>query len=44
MTNDMLFHTHDRRGLMQDVVTCIRNHTTIDDGRVCAWSSCRPLL
>ena len=29
-TNDVLFHTHDRR-ILQDVVTCIRNHTTIDE-------------
>lgn len=30
VTNDVLFHTHDRR-ILQDVVTCIRNHTTIDE-------------
>ncbi|MBB2160576.1 error-prone DNA polymerase [Gluconacetobacter sacchari] len=29
-TNDVLFHTHDRR-IMQDVVTCIRHNTTIDE-------------
>ncbi|RFP05936.1 error-prone DNA polymerase, partial [Komagataeibacter xylinus] len=26
----VLFHTHDRR-ILHDVVTCIRNHTTIDE-------------
>ncbi|EPE96895.1 error-prone DNA polymerase [Rhizobium grahamii] len=30
VTNDVLFHEPNRRQL-QDVVTCIRNHTTIDD-------------
>jgi error-prone DNA polymerase len=30
VTNDVLFHEPGRRQL-QDVVTCIRNHTTIDD-------------
>ena len=30
VTNDVLFHTPDRR-LLQDVVTCIRNKCTIDD-------------
>jgi len=30
VTNDVLFHGPDRRQL-QDIVTCIRNHTTIDD-------------
>ncbi len=30
VTNDVLFATPDRR-LLQDVVTCIREHTTIDD-------------
>ncbi|KPH85228.1 DNA polymerase [Komagataeibacter intermedius AF2] len=30
VTNNVLFHTHDRR-ILQDVVTCIRNHTTIDE-------------
>ncbi|MCQ9156305.1 error-prone DNA polymerase [Acidomonas methanolica] len=29
VTNDVLFHTHDRR-ILQDVVTCIRHGTTID--------------
>ncbi|MBB2206563.1 error-prone DNA polymerase [Gluconacetobacter takamatsuzukensis] len=29
-TNDVLFHAHDRR-ILQDVVTCIRHNTTIDD-------------
>lgn len=30
VTNDVLFHTHDRR-ILQDVVTCIRHNTTIDE-------------
>ncbi|WP_395443866.1 error-prone DNA polymerase [Caulobacter sp. UC70_42] len=30
VTNRVLFHDKDRR-LLQDVVTCIREHTTIDD-------------
>ena len=30
VTNDVLFHEPGRRQL-QDVVTCIRDHTTIDD-------------
>jgi error-prone DNA polymerase len=30
VTNDVLFHTHDRR-VLQDVVTCIRHNTTIDE-------------
>ncbi|WP_173582739.1 error-prone DNA polymerase [Acetobacter musti] len=30
VTNDVLFHTYDRR-ILQDVVTCIRHGTTIDD-------------
>ncbi|MBS1041086.1 error-prone DNA polymerase [Gluconobacter cerinus] len=30
VTNDVLFHTYDRR-ILQDVVTCIRHNTTIDD-------------
>lgn len=30
VTNDALFHTHDRR-ILQDVVTCIRHNTTIDE-------------
>jgi error-prone DNA polymerase len=30
VTNDVLFHDPERRQL-QDIVTCIRNHTTIDD-------------
>ncbi|WP_249206707.1 PHP domain-containing protein, partial [Gluconobacter cerinus] len=30
VTNDVLFHTYDRR-ILQDVVTCIRYNTTIDD-------------
>ncbi|WP_313606705.1 error-prone DNA polymerase [Rhizobium sp.] len=30
VTNDVLFH-EPRRRQMQDIVTCIRNHTTIDD-------------
>jgi len=30
VTNDVLFHEPVRRQ-MQDIVTCIRNHTTIDD-------------
>ena len=30
VTNDVLFHEPGRRQ-MQDIVTCIRNHTTIDD-------------
>lgn len=30
VTNDVLFHEPDRRQL-QDIVTCIRNNTTIDD-------------
>ncbi|NLR97009.1 error-prone DNA polymerase [Rhizobium sp. P38BS-XIX] len=30
VTNDVLFHEPGRRQL-QDIVTCIRNHTTIDD-------------
>ncbi|WP_323991817.1 error-prone DNA polymerase [Nguyenibacter sp. L1] len=29
VTNDVLFHSHDRR-ILQDVVTCIRHNTTID--------------
>ncbi|MCH4091861.1 error-prone DNA polymerase [Acetobacter sp.] len=29
VTNDVMFHTHDRR-ILQDVVTCIRRGTTID--------------
>lgn len=30
VTNDVLFHTYDRR-ILQDVVTCIRHNTTIDE-------------
>ncbi|WP_037155863.1 error-prone DNA polymerase [Rhizobium freirei] len=30
VTNDVLFHVPDRR-ILQDVVTCIRHNTTIDD-------------
>ncbi|MBV1834117.1 error-prone DNA polymerase [Novacetimonas pomaceti] len=30
VTNDVLFHTYDRR-ILQDVVTCIRNHITIEE-------------
>ncbi len=30
VTNDVLFHSPDRR-ILQDVVTCIRNHVTIDN-------------
>lgn len=30
VTNDVLFHTHARR-ILQDVVTCIRHNTTIDE-------------
>ena len=30
VTNDVLFATSDKR-ILQDVVTCIREHTTIDD-------------
>ncbi|BAU39939.1 DNA polymerase III alpha subunit (plasmid) [Acetobacter pasteurianus NBRC 101655] len=30
VTNDVLFHTHERR-VLQDVVTCIRHNTTIDE-------------
>ncbi|MBB2160666.1 error-prone DNA polymerase [Gluconacetobacter sacchari] len=30
VTNDVLFHTHDRR-ILQDVMTCIRHNTTIDE-------------
>ncbi len=30
VTNDVLFATPDKR-ILQDVVTCIREHTTIDD-------------
>jgi len=29
VTNDVLFHTHDRR-ILQDVVTCVRHNTTIE--------------
>jgi len=30
VTNDVLYHTRDRR-ILQDVVTCIRHNTTIDE-------------
>src|SRR3546814_18314084 len=30
VTNDVLFHTTDRR-ILQDVVTCIRHNVTIDE-------------
>ena len=38
VTNDVLFHEPGRR-VLQNVVTCIREGCTIDDGRVSSWSA-----
>ena len=38
--NDVLYHAPERRAL-QDVVTCIREHVTLDSGRPPARSQCR---
>ena len=39
-TNDVLYHEPDRR-MVQDVVTCIREHLTLEERRLAARRQCR---